>query len=130
MKGGNITYYFPTKNDLIRELTERLSESNGAIFSRQTEPGIYNFLDKHRLIYHSQYEYRALFVSLPLMLKQDDEFATRYAQRQLERKKTLYNELKALFMAGYFNTAKSVDMDTILHAITTINRFWISEATV
>lgn len=130
MKGGNITYYFPTKNDLIRELTERLSESNGAIFSRQTEPGIYNFLDKHRRIYLNQYDYRALFVSLPLMLKQDDEFAARYAQRQLERKKMLYNELKALFMAGYFNTAKSADMDTILHAITTVNRFWISEATV
>lgn len=130
MKGGNITYYFPTKNDLIRELTERLSESNGAIFSQQTEPGIYNFLDKHRRIYYNQYEYRALFVSLPLMLKQDDEFAARYAQRQLERKRTLYNELKALFLAGYFNTAKSADMDTVLHAITTINRFWISEATV
>ncbi len=130
MKGGNITYYFPTKNDLIRELTDRLSQSNAAIFSQKAEPGIYNFLDKHRRIYYNQYEYRALFVSLPLMLKQDDEFATRYANRQVERKKTLYNELKALFLAGYFNTAKSADLDTVLHAITTINRFWISEATV
>ncbi len=130
MKGGNITYYFPTKNDLIRELTDRLSQSNAAIFSQKTEPGIYNFLDKHRRIYYNQYEYRALFVSLPLLLKQDNEFAGRYAQRQVERKKTLYNELKALFLAGYFNTAKSADLDTVLHAITTINRFWISEATV
>lgn len=130
MKGGNITYYFPTKNDLIRELTDRLSESNAAIFAQNTEPGIYNFLDMHRRLYKNQYEYRALFISLPLLLKQDNEFATRYAQRQIERKKALYDELKSLFLAGYFNTAKAEDMDTILHAITTINRFWISESTV
>ncbi len=130
MKGGNVTYYFPTKNELIRELTERLSDSNAAIFSQDREPGIYNFLDMHRRLYKNQYEYRALFISLPLLLKQDNEFATRYAQRQIERKKALYDELKSLFLAGYFNTAKAEDMDTILHAITTINRFWISESTV
>lgn len=130
IKGGNITYYFPTKNDLIRELTERLSETNAAIFSQSAEPGIYNFLDKHRRIYYNQYEFRALFVSLPLLLKQDSEFAGRYALRQTERKKTLYNELESLFDAGYFSTTKSADLDTVLHAITTINRFWISEATV
>lgn len=130
MKGGNITYYFPTKNDLIRELTDRLSESNAAIFAHNREPGIYNFLDMHRRLYKNQYEYRALFISLPLLLKQDNEFASRYAQRQIDRKKALYDELKSLFLAGYFNTAKAADMDTILHAVTTINRFWISESTV
>lgn len=130
MKGGNVTYYFPTKNALIRELTERLSDSNAAIFSQDREPGIYNFLDMHRRIYRNQHEYRALLISLPLLLRQDNEFAQRYAQRQVERKKALYTELKSLFLAGYFNTAKAADLDTVLHAITTINRFWISESTV
>ncbi len=130
MKGGNITYYFPTKNDLIRELTHRLSEVNAALFSREKEISIYNFLDMHRAIYANQYRYRALIISLPLLLKQDQEFARTYAERQVSRKKAIYQELKSLFLAGYFQTAKAQDMDTILHAITITNRFWISEATV
>jgi AcrR family transcriptional regulator len=130
MKGGNITYYFPTKNDLIRELTQRLSDTNEALLSQEKETSIYNFLDMHRSIYSNQYQYRALFISLPLLLKQDNEFARQYAERQVARKKAIYRQLKSLFLAGYFQTAKAQDLDTILHAITTTNRFWISEATV
>lgn len=130
MKGGNITYYFPTKNDLIRELTQQLSDANEAILSREKEISIYNFLDMHRSIYTNQYQFRALFISLPLLLKQDIEFARQYAERQVVRKKAIYRQLKSLFLAGYFQTAKAQDLDTILHAIIIVNRFWVSEATV
>ncbi len=130
MKGGNITYYFPTKNDLVAEISRLLSESNENIFATERESGIYNFLDMHRSIYLNQYKFRSLFVSLPLLLKQDNSFAEVYQERQLTRKKSIYNELKSLFMSGFFQTAKTQDLDTILNAITTTNRFWISEATV
>lgn len=130
MKGGNITYYFPTKNDLIQEIARRLSESNEGIFNSEREPGIYNFLDMYRSIYNNQFNYRSLFVSLPLLLRLDIDFANVYHERQLTRKKVIYNQLKSLFMGGYFLTAKSQDLDTILNAVTTTNRFWISEATV
>src|SRR5690606_12252977 len=112
------------------ELTERLSDANAGILSRSTETSMYNFLAMHRALYENQYQYRALFVSLPLLLKQDPEFAAKYAERQLLRKKAIYQELKSLFLGGYFLTAKAQDLDTILNAIVTLNRFWISEATV
>lgn len=130
MKGGNITYYFPTKDDLIRELTQRLSDTNEAILAQEKDTSIYNFLDMHRRIYNNQYQYRALFISLPLLLKQDHEFAKNYAERQVARKKAIYQQLKSLFLAGYFHAAQIQDVDVILHAITTNNGFWISEATV
>src|SRR5690606_39123248 len=69
-------------------------------------------------------------ISLPLLLKQAPDFAHVYHERQLTRKKSIYNELKSLFLSGYFQTAKTRDLDTILDAITTTNRYWISEATV
>ena len=130
MKGGNITYYFPTKNDLVNEISRLLSEANEDIFATERERGIYNFLDMHRAIYLNQYKFRSLFISLPLLLKQDSSFAEVYQERQLTRRKAIYDELKSLFMAGFFQTAKTQDLDTILNAITTTNRFWIAESTV
>lgn len=130
MKGGNITYYFPTKNDLIMELANRLSERNQEILAEERELTAYNFLDKHRILYRNQYKYRGLFISLPLLLKQNETFAGVYRQRQQERKSSIYNDLKSLFLKGYFQTAKSDDLDTIFNSIITTNRFWISESTV
>lgn len=130
MKGGNITYYFPTKNDLVRELSALLSASNDAIFAGYTEPGIYNMLHMYNAICINQYKYRSLFVSLPLWIKQDEEFAKRYRANQLERRKVIYGHLKSLFLGGYFQTAKSGDMDSVLNSIVMTNRFWVSEAII
>ena len=130
MKGGNINYYFPTKNDLLIELSERLSEGNTVLFKQDREVSIYNFLDMHRNIYANQYKYRSLFISLPLWVKHDSTLAENYKGRQQQRRKSIYDELKSLFLSGYFQTAKAQDLDAILNAITTTNRFWISEATL
>ncbi|MCB9046823.1 MAG: TetR/AcrR family transcriptional regulator [Chitinophagales bacterium] len=130
MKGGNITYYFPTKNDLVRELISRLSEGNSQLFESEQEPGIYSFLQMNRKIYENQYRYRSLFVSLPLLLKQDPEYAERYQEIQVVRRKNIYNQLRSMFMGGYFQTGKTESLDTILDALAMNNRMWISEATL
>ncbi|MCB0697279.1 MAG: TetR/AcrR family transcriptional regulator [Chitinophagaceae bacterium] len=130
MKGGNITYYFPTKNDLVRELISRLSEGNSQLFAAEQEPGIYSFLQMNRKIYENQYRYRSLFVSLPLLLKQDPEYAERYQEIQVVRRKNIYNQLRSMFMGGYFQTGKTESLDTILDALAMNNRMWISEATL
>lgn len=130
MKGGNITYYFPTKDDLVFELTTLLSKGNAEILAVEKETTVYNFLDMHRKLYQNQYKYRALFVSLPLLLKQNEQFLENYKERQGARKKAIYDDLRSLFLKGYFQTAKAADLDTVLHAIISTNRFWVAEATV
>lgn len=129
MKGGNITYYFPTKNDLIVEIQNRLSASNSALFDKEKETSIFSFLQTHYEIYSNQYNYRAIFISLPLLMKQGSISVEQYKIQQLKRRNDIYQEMKSLFLKGYFQTAKADDMDAILESIIIHNRFWISEAT-
>lgn len=128
LKGGNITYYFPTKFDLIRELGGRLSNGNAQIIGAHREKTMLNYLTMHQELYKNQYKYRSLVVSLPLLLKQNKGFRAQYDENQSVRKESMYNELKSLFLAGYIQGTKIEILDTILHSVIMIGRLWVIEA--
>lgn len=130
LKAGNITYYYPTKDDIILAIYKDYNQAITAQLSTDAEVSIYNFLQIQHGIYKTQYQYRALFVSIPLLVMQNEALASDFRNRQAQLNKTIYQQLKSLFLAGYFQTAKSRDLDTVLHAISATNLFWISEATI
>lgn len=129
-KAGNITYYFPTKNDLLMEIAQRLTLSNSALLAQPKEPGLYGFLDMNRQLYFNQYKYRSYFVSLPLWLQQDVEFAQSYREGQLARRKSFTEELMTLVNDGYLEPLSDKEMEPLLDALSTIGRLWITEATI
>lgn len=130
LKAGNITYYYPTKDDIILAIYNEYSHAITAQIPSDVEVSIYNFLQIQHGIYVAQYQYRALFISMPLLVMQNEALASDFRNRQAQLNKTIYQQLKSLFLAGYFQTAKSRDLDTVLHAISATNLFWISEATI
>ena len=89
---------------------------------------MYNYLKMHQELYHNQYKYRSLVVSLPLLLKQNLDFRKQYSENQSVRKETMYNELKSLFLAGYMQGTKIEILDMVLHSIIMIGRLWVIEA--
>ncbi|MCB0701008.1 MAG: TetR/AcrR family transcriptional regulator [Chitinophagaceae bacterium] len=128
MKGGNITYYFPTKYDLIRELGSRLSSGNEQIMKMYQDKSMYNYLLMHQELYNNQYKYRSLVISLPLLLKQNVDFRKQYNENQSVRKKDMYSELKSLFLAGYIQGTKIEILDMVLHSVIMMGRLWVIEA--
>jgi len=130
IKGGNITYYFPTKNDLLREISNRLIASNGEILDAPKAPGLYGFLDMNRSMYFNQYKYRAYFISLPLWLQQDAAFAESYRELQAVRRKSFIDELKTLVSDDYLLPLSETDMSPMLEALGATGRLWICEATI
>ena len=130
IKGGNITYYFPTKNDLLRELSNRLTISNEEILDQPKDPGLYSFLDMNRRLYFNQYKYRSYFISLPLWLQQDIAFAQSYRKLQALRRTLFTKELKALVNDGYLLPLSDADMNPMHEALAATSRLWIVEATI
>jgi AcrR family transcriptional regulator len=128
MKGGNITYYFPTKYDLIKEIVSRLSTRNTDIFM-ENPPTLAEMLEAYERSYKNQYQYRGLFNSIPLLLKQNKEFFDQYQFRQRTRKKMVKTQLLHLIKIGYIKKITDDETDTIMQNISLLSRFWISEAT-
>lgn len=128
VKGGHITYYFPTKNDLLAELAHRLTVSNGELLDAPRAAGLYGFLDLNRRLYVNQYYYRAFFLSLPLWLKQDIDFARRYQEGQASRRQAFTQALAELVGEGYLSPLCEEDMETIFDSLAATSRLWICEA--
>ncbi|WPU96900.1 TetR/AcrR family transcriptional regulator [Mucilaginibacter sabulilitoris] len=129
-KGGNITYYFPTKNDLLQELAERLTASNSEILQRSKAPGLYGFMEMNKALYFNQYQYRAFFLSLPLWLQQNIAFAKKYREGLITRRKLFTQELETLVNEGYLLSLSAKDMEPVLGALSATGRLWICEATI
>lgn len=130
IKGGNITYYFPTKNDLLREISNRLSTSSEEIFNQSKGSGLYSFLNMIRFLYINQYQYRSYFISLPLWLQQDIEFAQSYHQLQDLRRTAFMQELKELAKNDYLLSFSKKEFQPMLETLATTSRLWICEATL
>lgn len=130
MKGGNITYYFPTKDDIVFEVSRRLGEENNVILERKENLTIVDFLAVFGEIFRNHYKYRALFFSIPNLVKQNEAVREQYHERQKLRQETILAQLADLEKGGFISIPGKKELDSIFNVITMVSRFWLSNAAV
>lgn len=125
---GNITYYFPTKDDLVNQLSMDLNELNSAIVVEQRDLTLIKFLEMFRIIFQHHVQYRCLLLSFVHLMEQNKILASRYPNTHLNRNATLISNITHLIQSGYLKA--EVIPGFLLSMISLIVRFWISEAKV
>jgi len=131
MRVSNISYYFPTKDDLVAALAAQLKETNSAVFDEQrcASPG--DFLRMHRITYHNQHRFRCLFLSFVHLITQNPLLAANYARTEKRRKATLRNSIGNMVRNGYLKkeaTGKKTEL--LVSHFALLSRFWLSEARI
>lgn len=130
MKGGNITYYFPTKDDIILEISRRLGEENNALLEKKEDLTIGTLLETFAEIFRNHYKYRSLFLSFPNLVKQNEQVRQLYRKRQKIRQETILAQLTDLEKGGYIRIPGEKELDSIFNVISIVSRFWLSNAAV
>lgn len=130
LKGGNINYYFPTKEDIILALVQDFQRANEVILNQEREHTFYHFLNIHQKVYDNQYNYRSIIVSRPVLLKQYFKVKEVYQEVSPVTKEGLFDELKVLLMSGFIQGSKVQELDAMLECIITMNRYWLSDVSV
>ena len=130
MKGGNITYYFPTKDDIVMEVSMRLGEENNKILQKRADLRISEFLGIFGEVFKNHYNFRGLFLSFPHLLRQNEAVRLQYAKRKVLRRNTILEQLADMEAGGYLRIPEDRERNNILNTITLISRFWISNASV
>lgn len=128
---GNMSYYFPKKEDLLEELQGRIVQANDAAFKSffNNPGGIVQFLQLMQQIFNNQYKYRCLLLSLVELQRERD--TNRVTYREIEqRRRNFYRNVFQTMVQYKELRATEADLDFLVSFITLAGRFWLSEAAV
>jgi AcrR family transcriptional regulator len=129
MRVSNITYYFPTKDDLVYELSLELRKANGALLVERDTLTMQAFLGILNEVFQNHVRFRCLLLSVVHLTRQNKHMAE-YKKTQNVRNATLRSNLQVLIAAAYLRMDEESDMDFLVSGISLVSRFWISEAAV
>src|SRR3954447_14785979 len=79
---SNITYYFPTKDDLVYELSLELSKANSGVIAKREDLTMSSFLEMFHRVFQNHVKYRCLLLSVVDLMKQNKHMAAAYRQTQ------------------------------------------------
>lgn len=127
---SNITYYFPTKDDLVYELSQELSKANAAVAVPFEQATMTAFLEMLHKMYQNQVRFRCLLLSFVHVMRQNKHLAATYEKTQQARKANVKQNLVRLTEAGYLKIADEPELEFLVSTISLISRFWISEAAI
>lgn len=127
---GNITYYFPKKDDLVYELALNLNILNSKIIVDNQKMNIQIFLEMFQKVFQNHIKYRCLLLSFVHLHSQNERFSKNYENTQQNRYEMLKTNLKTLIKTGNLNNLKSKEINFLVSSIAIIARFWISEAKI
>jgi AcrR family transcriptional regulator len=130
MRVGNVTYYFPTKDDLVNRLSVDLAEENNRTIVPMNEVTMKGFFEMLRQVFHNHLKYRCLMLSFVHLMERNSLIAKRYGKIQTKRNETWSNNVLALRKGKYITAESQEEIDFLVSTIALIARFWISEATI
>lgn len=130
MRVSNITYYFPTKDDLVNRLSMDLAELNSRTILEDSDLTLLSFLQMMRQVFYNHLKYRCLLLSFVHIMEQNKVVSARYKETQNTRNATLHFNMNTLIRSGYLAVKEENEVEFMVSAISLIVRFWISEATI
>jgi AcrR family transcriptional regulator len=130
MRIGNLTYYFPTKDDLVNRLSLDLAAANNDVIVASEELAMKDFFDMIEAVFKNHLKYRCLLLSFVHVMQRNPIVAKRYSKVQMKRVDTWALNVMTLSKRNYLVTQSQDDIDFLVSTISLIARFWISEAAI
>lgn len=129
MRIGNLTYYFPTKDDLVNRISLDLAEENNKTIVPVEQVTMNGFFAMLQQVLRNHIKYRCLMLSFVHIMQRNPIIAKRYGKVQSARNETWSKNIRAL-REGKYISADTKEVDFLVSTIALIARFWISEATI
>ncbi|OJV12726.1 MAG: TetR family transcriptional regulator [Dyadobacter sp. 50-39] len=129
MRIGNLTYYFPTKDDLVFTISQAYTESNSSIHSDFPVRSLYDFLHKNKLLFENGLKYQCLLLSMVHLMEQNSRIAANYQGKVMQnRMSSLTHDIELLEANEYLKFSCEDDKLLIISSNSLQSRFWLSEA--
>ena len=126
---GNITYYFPTKDDLVHGIGAEYAQLNTQTRAAHTVVSIATLLSLFEALFRNQVAYRCMLLSFVHIMEHNVAAAQAYKSVRTQRTSANEAVLRGLAASGYLK-ADEAQVLTLAQSFNLINRFWLSEAII
>ncbi len=132
IKGGNITYYYPTKDDLVAAVGLRLRELNDRTIRVPEHPSLLAYMRMLRQAFRNHWRFRCLFMSMPNLMAQNVALSATYVGPvEKGRRRVIGDYLERLQDAGLLDPGlREEERERIVGFIGLASRGWIGDASV
>ncbi|HNF72034.1 MAG TPA: TetR/AcrR family transcriptional regulator [Chitinophagaceae bacterium] len=130
MRVSNITYYFPTKDDLVNQLSVDMSTLNSKVVVNHAEIDLQQWLGMIEAVFRNHIQYRCLLLSFVHLMGQNKKIAMRYEKTQQNRNEAIREIFLSLSRNGYLKVPETQVLDFLVSTTALIIRFWISESAI
>lgn len=127
---SNITYYFPTKDDLVNALWIKLNELNNSVVIENESITVDSFLQMLKSVFTNQYAYRCIMISFVHLMQRNTFISDRYKENVSKRNEVLYQNIDTMISNGFLHELEESERDSLVSNLALIIRFWISDATI
>ena len=132
IKGGNITYYFPTKDELVAAVGLRLRELNDRTIRVPEHPSLLAYMRMLRQAFQNHWRFRCLFMSMPNLMAQNVALSATYiGPVEKGRRRVIGDYLARLQDAGLLDPGiTDEERERIVGFIALASRGWIGDASL
>jgi AcrR family transcriptional regulator len=127
---SNITYYFPTKDDLVNALWIRMNQLNNSIVIQNENITVYSFLHMLKSVFTNHYVYRCIMKSFVHLMQRNKFIADHYMENIAKRNEVLYQNIDSMISNGFLHEMEKSEKDSLVSNLAMIIRFWISDSTI
>ena len=125
---GNLYYHFHNKEEIIRELFERLFAANDAGFALPTDtlPTLEDMQAYVRFNYRTLWQYRFIHRELVALLHNDPELRTRFLAVRKRGFEGFHQLFNAFVAAEVLKAEAPEEIDNLAELIWMITEFWLT----
>lgn len=128
LSAGNITYYFPTKDEMIKELVAMLESDIRVLTDKVKIESIGDFFAQQKQVMEVQFNYRSVFLSYGSLMVYNKKVAGGLKKFEKKRAAHLKSILQSLSKNSFLEKLSPSDQDALLSQILSLSNSWISSA--
>jgi AcrR family transcriptional regulator len=129
---GNLTYHFPTKQQLINSLAKKMiAEIDEFILDVGNEFSLKNFYDNLYKTFEINLKYKFIYMNYSQIVLNDPDLNKYFIQNSKDRKKLLFKILSTLITNGYLSSNEILSLNNRLaDLINMVAIYWVPESAI
>jgi len=130
LSAGNVTYYFPTRDEMVKELINELDANIRLLTDKVKIETVIDFFGQQKLIMDVQFQYRSLYLALGTLSMYNKKAGASIKKFEKRRTDQLKTALQGLTKSAQLEKLSSSDMDALLSLVHGYSNHWIVSAMI